>query len=170
MNPIEPSRDGDQVFEILVRDHDIVKNLLAELALPGDLRLRRTMLNRLKTVLAVHNATEELVIYPALKVLARRKDRSDELYRETAEADVLVFDIDNLRDDADAAAFDEKAAKLRDAVVAHIEKEESAIFQAIVEAIGEDGCKRLTQAVREFRSAFDPSPSRERVREAEGLG
>jgi hemerythrin superfamily protein len=169
LNPIEPSRNGEQVFEILVRDHEVVKNLLVELALPGDLRMRRTMLNRLKVALAVHNATEEIVLYPALKVLAGQKDRADKLYRETAEADVLVFDIDNLRDDADATAFDEKTAKLRDAVVAHIDDEESSVFPAIVEAIGEDGCKRLTQAVREFRSAFEPSPSREKIREAEGL-
>ena len=60
MNPIEPSRDEEHVFEILVRDHEIVKNLLAELALPGDLRMRRTMLSRLKLALAVHNATEEI--------------------------------------------------------------------------------------------------------------
>ena len=170
MNPIEPSRDEEHVFEILIRDHEIVKNLLAELALPGDLRMRRTMLSRLKLALAVHNATEETVVYPALKLLAGRKDRADKLYRETAEADVLVFEIDTLRDDADAAAFDEKTAKLRDAVVAHIDEEESSVFPAIVEAIGKDGCKRLTQAVREFRSAFEPSPSREKVREAEGLG
>lgn len=164
------SAAGD-AFATLRRDHDVVKNLLAELVQPGDRTLRRTMLNRLKTTLAIHNATEEGLIYPATRVLAGQKDRSERLYRETAEADVLLFEIDALREDGDdEPAFDEKVVKLRDAILAHIDEEEAAVFPELFDRLGADGCKRLSQSMREFRAAFDPAPSQSEIREAEGLG
>jgi hemerythrin superfamily protein len=172
MNPAAEklaSETGD-AFAALDRDHEVIKNLLAELVQPGDRRLRRTMLNRLKTALAIHNATEESLIYPATRVLAGRKDRSDRLYRETAEADVLLFEIDSLREHLDDPHFDESATKRRDAIVAHIDDEEATVFPDLMERLGADGCKRLSQSVREFRGSFEPHPSQSEIREVEGLG
>ena len=162
--------EGDDAFDTLIRDHNVVRNLLTELVQPGDRTLRRTMLNRLKTALAVHNATEENLIYPAMRVLAGRKDRSDRLYRETADADVMLFEIDALREDREDPDFDEKIARLRDAIVAHVDEEEGTVFPELRERLGADGCKRLSQAVRELRGAFEPHPSPSEVREVEGLG
>lgn len=172
MNPAAEqlaSETGD-AFATLKSDHRIVKNLLAELVQPGDRTLRRTMLNRLKTALAVHNATEESQIYPAMRVLAERRDQSERLYRETAEADVLLFAIDNLREDREDPNFDEKIARLREAIVAHIDEEEATVFPELLERLGADGCKRLSQSVREFRGAFEPHPTQSEVRDVEGLG
>ncbi|MGB8519617.1 MAG: hemerythrin domain-containing protein [Candidatus Tumulicola sp.] len=172
MNPAAgelASATGD-AFATLRSDHEVVKNLLAELVQPDDRTLRRTMLNRLKTALAIHNATEESLIYPATRVLAGRKDRAERLYRETAEADVLLFEIDLLREDDDVPDFDEKVAKLRDAIVAHIDEEETTIFPDLLDRLGADGCKRLAQSMREFRGAFEPHPSQSKIREVEGLG
>ena len=69
MNPAAEklASDAGDAFAVLKRDHEVVKNLVAELVQPGDRTLRRTMLNRLKTALAIHNATEESLIYPATK-------------------------------------------------------------------------------------------------------
>jgi hemerythrin superfamily protein len=172
MNPAAEklASDAGDAFAVLKRDHEVVKNLLAELVQPGDRTLRRTMLNRLKTALAIHNATEESLIYPATRVLAGRKDQSERLYRETAEADVLLFEIDALREDRDEPQFDEKVAKLRDAIFAHIDEEEATVFPDLLERLGADGCKRLSQSVREFRGAFEPYPSQSEIREVEGLG
>jgi len=164
------STTDSDAFAVLKHDHEVVKNLLSELVQPGDRTLRRTMLNRLKAALAVHNATEESLIYPATQVLAGDKERSERLYRQTAEADVLLFEIDALREDRDDPAFDEKVAKVRDAIVAHMDEEETAVFPQLMERLGVDGCKRLSQSMREFRGAFEPHPSQSEIRDVEGLG
>lgn len=171
MNPAAEklASESGNAFAILVRDHEVMKNLLTELVQPGDRTMRRTMLNRLKSALAVHNATEESLIYPALSVLAGRKDSSERLYRETAETDVTLFEIDALREDREDPDFD-KLATLRDALLAHVEEVENRVIPALIESLGADGCKRLSQAMREFRGAFEPHPSRSEVREVEGLG
>lgn len=165
-----PALDDDDAIAILRSDHAMVENLLGVLVQPGDRTMRRTMLNRLKAVLAVHNATEESLVYPATRVLADLRSVADRLYRETAEADVLLFEIDNLPDDDNDRPFDEKIAKLREAILAHVRDEEANVFPKLVDAAGADGLKRLTQSMREFRSNFERVPSRSQVRDVEGMG
>jgi len=165
-----PVLDGDDAIAMLQSDHAMVRHLLGELVQPGDRTMRRTMLNRLKAVLAVHNATEESLVYPATRVLAKLQSTADRLYRETAEADVLLFEIDNLPDDGNDGPFDEKIAELRETICAHVDDEEANVFPKVVEAAGADGLKRLAQSMREFRSNFERFPSRSQVRDVEGMG
>ena len=65
-----------------------------------------------KPVLTVHNATEENLVYPALQKFVGQKRESEHLYQETAQADVLVFELDTMLKSGDDASFRETAEKL----------------------------------------------------------
>lgn len=148
---------GDDAVEILKNDHTLIKNLLTDLAGATDKQTRTNILEKAKAVLTVHNATEENLVYPALATVAGQKRESEHLYQETGQADVLVFELDTMLKTGDDAKFAETASKLKDAVFEHIEDEETSAFPDLQEKASPDQTQMLTQAVREFRSKFQPS-------------
>jgi hemerythrin superfamily protein len=154
MSTIYLSSHGTDAVEILKSDHVLIKSLVGELAEATDGKQRRSALSRLKAVLTIHNATEENLVYPALAQFAQSKGESDRLFQETAGADVLVFELDTMLQTGAESDFRAKAAKLRDAVLAHIEEEENTAFPKLQDAADPDQSKSLTRAVREFRDAF----------------
>jgi hemerythrin superfamily protein len=153
-----PTKGGDAV-EILKNDHTLIKKMLTDLAAATDKESREEILEKAKPVLTVHNATEENLVYPALEKIAVQKRESQHLYKETAEADVLVFELDTMLKTGDDAAFGKTAAKLRDAVFEHIQDEESSAFPELQKKASPEQTKLLTKAVREFRKGFVFQPS-----------
>ncbi len=148
---------GHDAVESLKNEHPLITSMLTELAKATDSQTRTDILERAKSVLTVHNATEENLVYPALQIVAGQKRESEHLYHETGEADVLVFVLDTMLKTGDDAKFAETAAKLRDAVFAHIADEETSAFPELQEKATADQGKMLTQAVQEFRSKFQPA-------------
>ncbi len=146
----EVATHGDDALSILINDHVAVKEMLIALneAAPGQ---REPLLKRLKLLLTVHNATEENLVYPAIRLLSRHPEESATLYQQTASADVIVWMLSNL-DPADPA-FETNAADLRDAVLEHVRLEEEQEFPALREAAVAEMAK-LTADVREFRHTF----------------
>jgi hemerythrin superfamily protein len=116
------------------------------------------MLEQLKGVLTVHNATEENIVYPAIDKLARDENESKHLYHETAEADVALFELDNLLKDGHEASFIAKAEKFREAVLHHIENEEGSAFPHLRENTDAKQSKTLTESVRTFRESLHFEP------------
>lgn len=150
--------EGSDTVDILLNDHTVIKRLLGDLTQAPDRGRRSAVLERLKEALTLHNATEENLVYPALAEIAAEKRESAHLYHETAEADVLVFQIDQLLHGGDETDFRAKAAQLRDAVFEHIEDEESKAFPALRERPEPAASQRLTQSVRQFRGALHFHP------------
>lgn len=146
-----PARGNDAV-EILVNDHQVIKGLLAKLtdSNPAD---REQVLEQLKGVLTIHNATEENLVYPALDKVAGSRAESQHLYHETAEADVLLFELDSMLKEGDTVDFDAKAEKFRDAVLHHIEEEENKALPRLRDVDAEQA-ELLTDSVRTFRKSL----------------
>lgn len=151
MNALLPVR-GNDATEILVNDHEAIKRLLSELTQSTANDALKSTLEQLKGVLTIHNATEENIVYPALRQVARKKWEAQRLYHETAEADVLVFQLDTMMKEGNYADFPRIAEKLRDAVLEHIEDEEQSAFRHLQESAEPMQAQMLTQSVREFRS------------------
>ncbi len=161
---------GSDAIEILKNDHDIIKNLLTDLTQATQTQQRKQTLEQLKGALTVHNATEENLVYPALDKVAGKKSESQKLYHETAEADVLIFEIDTMLKEGDDSKFDTKATKLREAILEHIEDEEGSAFPHLQKGADPQQTQMLTTSVREFRSAlsFAPGSPAARVRTETG--
>lgn len=148
-----PAR-GKNAVEILLNDHTTIKRLLAELADARESGQRRATLERLKALLTVHNATEENLVYPAIALVANDKRESKHLYEETADADVLLFQLDSMLKSTEDESFPEKAREFQAAVLEHIDDEETSAFPHLQESAKPEQEERLTEAVREFRESF----------------
>lgn len=141
---------GRNTVEILINDHNVIKSLLTGLT-QGDRSQRQATLEQLKGVLTIHNATEENLVYPALDKVAEEGREAAKLYHETAEADILVFELDNALRDGDDATFEATAKKFVKAVRAHIDDEESKAFPHLVEGSDRRESEALTASVKTFR-------------------
>lgn len=146
-----PARGNDAV-EILTNDHQVIKQLLNSLIEPNP-SLRERVLDQLKGALTIHNATEENLVYPALNKVAGSRSESQHLYHETAEADVLLFELDSMLKEGDPVDFDAKAKKFRDAVLHHIEEEEHKALPRLRE-VDREQSELLTDSVRTFRRSL----------------
>jgi len=149
--PVAPAV-GNDAIEILMNDHVAAKGLLADLVGATEPAKRTAILQKLKAALTIHNATEENLVYPAVRDVAKRPHESEKLYHQQDEAKVVIWELDMLSEDPDE--FEERAAKLQAAVEAHIRKEEETEYPHLREALGRDGLDKLTAAVREFRDSF----------------
>ncbi len=146
-----PVRGSDAV-EILTNDHQVIKTLLNELTEASGSG-RPQVLEQLKGVLTIHNATEENLVYPALNKVAGSKLEAQHLYHETAEADTLLFELDSMLQEHDDSEFGAKAEKFAEAVRHHIEEEEQKAFPRLQENADALHAEILAESVKKFRKA-----------------
>ncbi|HEY5349505.1 MAG TPA: hemerythrin domain-containing protein [Candidatus Lustribacter sp.] len=146
-------------IDILVQDHVQIKHLLQTLTTAKGADERRTTLEQLKELLTIHNATEENFVYPAIEKVAGKKLDAEHLYHETAQADVVVFELDTCLNTGDTSGFAANAQKLRDAVLEHIGDEEQKAFPTLREKADPEQTKMLDNAVRKFRSSLRFAPT-----------
>ncbi len=144
---------GDDAVEILENDHEVIKELLSRLTTATNSK-RADVLELLKGVLTIHNATEENLVYPAIQKVAGSKLESQHLYHETAEADVLFFELDGLLKEGNDEEFARKALKFQEAVLHHIDEEENKAFPRLEENADPQNAATLTASMREFRSSL----------------
>ena len=144
---------GDDAVEILENDHEVIKELLAKLTTATNSK-RAEVLELLKGVLTIHNATEENLVYPAIQKVAGSKLESQHLYHETAEADVLFFELDGLLKEGNDEEFARKALKFQEAVLHHIDEEENKAFPRLEENADPQNAASLTESMREFRKSL----------------
>ncbi|MGA8474293.1 MAG: hemerythrin domain-containing protein [Candidatus Cybelea sp.] len=151
---------GNGAVEILLNDHKVIKKLLSRLT-KANRSSREQVLEQLKGALTIHNATEENLVYPAINKVAGSKAESAHLYHETAEADVLLFELDSMLKEGDDVAFQSKAEKFQDAVLHHIDEEENKAFPHLQENAEPEQAELLADSVRTFRSSlhFETAPA-----------
>jgi hemerythrin superfamily protein len=145
---------GDDAIAILLNDHEVVKSLFGELA-SAESTERATVLEQLKAVLTVHNATEENLVYPAIRFVAARRRDAETLYHQQDEAEAALWSIDaTLKGLIKGDDVDEQILTLQKAVLAHVRKEEETEFPHLRDALKGKALQQLTDDVRAFRSNF----------------
>ncbi len=144
---------GDDAIEILENDHKAVRALFGELA-AGDGSARGEILERLKALLSIHNATEENLVYPAVGFLAHRKKDAETLYHQQDEAELGLWQIDAMLKGSLDGDVSVQIDELQTAVLAHVRKEEQTEFPHLRDALKAKGLAQLTNDVREFRARF----------------
>jgi hemerythrin superfamily protein len=142
---------GEDAVAILMNDHRQIKGLFDKL-LQGDGSTRTRIIDALKPLLVVHNATEENVVYPAIHSIAQRPHHANGLYHQQDAAEIAFFELGMV--DPGDPEFIRKAADLRDALLAHVLDEEDTEFPYLREAMTPEAMRKLTADVREFRAAF----------------
>ncbi len=158
---------GNDAVEILLNDHTAIRDMLTRLTEATKTQQRKQIMDQLKGALTIHNATEENLVYPALREVARKKAESQHLYQETAEADVLVFQLDTMLKAGDDTKFEKTAQKLQEAVLEHMDEEEDKAFPQLQKSAEPQQTQMLTESVREFRSSFQFSAPTSRTEKGE---
>ncbi|HYZ16338.1 MAG TPA: hemerythrin domain-containing protein [Candidatus Acidoferrum sp.] len=143
---------GGNVVDTLLRDHEQIRGLLDGLDRASSAQAAVPIIERLKGILTIHNATEETIVYPALAKFAGEMFEPRKLYFETAEADVLLFDITNIAKGNKEGDFGARCSKFTTAVRKHMETEEQHAFPHLQEKSDDKELANLGPAVREFRS------------------
>lgn len=148
-----PANGGDAV-DLLLQDHQQIKSLLDRLTSAVAADEQQRVLDQLKELLTIHNATEENFVYPAIAKVAGHQHESEHLYHETAEADMLVFELDTALKTDDLSGFENHVKKLQSAVLEHIDDEEQKAFPHLREAASPEQAELLTRSVQKFRSSL----------------
>ena len=146
---------GNDAIEILENDHRVIKDLFSRLVAASEPSEQSLVLDKLKAILTIHNATEENLVYPALRVAASRAKDADALYHQQDEAKVGIWKLDAiLTGSLKNEDFCKHAKELQEAVLAHVRKEEETEFPHLHESLKGKSLTQLTEAIREFRGKF----------------
>lgn len=138
-------------ISILMNEHKAVKERFGVL-LNAESTERASILDEIKGMLAVHNATEENVIYPAVHEIAQRPMHARTLYHEQDDAEVALWKLAKL--EPGDPEFVRKGTELRDALLAHVEREEGSEFKALREAMSAKQADKLADDFQAFRATL----------------
>lgn len=138
-------------ISILMREHQAVKDRFQAL-LDSQCTTRSAILEEIKRMLAVHNASEENVIYPAVHSLVQRPMHARTLYHEQDDAEVALWDLASL--EPDDPEFVRKGSELLDALLAHVRREEETEFRHLREELSPEELRELTTDFLAFREAL----------------
>ena len=154
------------VFTVLAKDHQEVKNMLAELdkgptratgASEDQLALRRKMTQELIIEESKHEALEEMYFWPAVREHLPAGDiLADEATGQEQEAKQVLADLDKL--DASEAEFETLLAKFTAAARQHIEFEETRVWPGLRAALTAETAAELGTKIADGKSSAPTRP------------
>lgn len=123
---------ASDIVSLLGADHHQIESLLSQWDQTSTDQ-RPEYFRGLVRTLVQHEVAEEVVVYPTVRSDAPQGDReADARLAEQAEAEELLATMENL--DPESNEFVQKFTKLRSAVLAHAQAEESSVFPLLRES------------------------------------
>lgn len=141
----------DDVVGVLLRQHARIRDLFAEVRKVGG-EHRQQAFDELRSLLAVHETAEEMVLRPVTTELD--KTVADARNREEDQASRVLRQLEKM--DVGSDEFDRQLAEFEKAVASHAEHEESEEFPRIRAARTE---KQLEDLGRRLRAAEKIAPT-----------
>ena len=138
---------ADDVVEYLVAQHETIKKLFIETLDAPDADTQRAAFTKLRTLLAVHETAEEMIVHPRVR---RKIDGGaavvGERLTEEHDSKVALSEIENL--EPGTAEFSKALIHLQAAVKEHAEHEETLEFPALRDGVSAGELAKLAEAVR----------------------
>lgn len=137
---------NQDLVDFLTTQHEEIKRLFVETLDAADVAAQEKSFNALRTLLAVHETAEEMMVHPRVRrkitdgpaiVAARLAEEHD--------SKVALEAIEKL--EFGTAEFSKSLIHLQAAVLRHAEKEETEEFTRLEEELDADELKKLTAAV-----------------------
>jgi hemerythrin-like domain-containing protein len=154
------------VFTVLAKDHQEVKNMLAELdkgptratgASEDQLALRKKMTQELIIEESKHEALEEMYFWPAVREhLPAGNILADEATGQEQEAKQVLADLDKL--DASDAEFEKLLAEFTVAARQHIEFEETRVWPGLRAVLTAETAAELGAKIADGKSSAPSRP------------
>lgn len=154
------------MFQVLKKDHDEVKVMLAQLeegptaatgATAEQLAFRKRAVDRMIIEEAKHEAVEQQYFWPAVKRLAADGVRVAEVgLEQETEADPILADLDKAT--AEDEEFEERLTAFISAARAHIAFEEAHAWPLLRAALSEDEAELLGEQITEAKGLAPTRP------------
>lgn len=139
-----------EIYEALKQDHDEVKELLDELiSLRNDDDYRFVLIEEIRNHLIPHSRAEESVFYNTLRAVNADKKVVFHGYQEHLEAETLLRTLQVM--DKMNLEWKGTAEKLRDAILHHVEEEESEIFAEARAAFTSEEAEAMCDAFEQLK-------------------
>jgi hemerythrin-like domain-containing protein len=141
---------------MLKSDHATLKRLLRELNEATAPKQRETLVATLEREVKTHSQIEEEVFYPAFKSAAE-KSESEHLFYEAAEEHHIVDMVLPALKAANPKSheFEAKASVLKELIEHHIKEEETEMFTAARQLIGEEQLREIGDLMQTRREAIE---------------
>ena len=154
------------VFQVLKKDHDEVKAMLAQLqegprastgATAEQLGFRKRAVEAVIIEESKHEAAEQMYFWPAVKQLGPDGQRIAEVgLAQEAEADPVLADLDKLQPDDEG--FEERLAVFTAAARAHITDEEAHAWPLLRASISADEAQALGDQITQAKKLAPTRP------------
>lgn len=140
------------ILSLIEAEHRQVEQLFEEAGTASKNKLYE-IFDQIYLAVNLHARTEELVFYPALREYEETAQYIEEAEEEHEEAEVLLEEIKALK--PTDAEFQSKLTDLREAIMHHVEEEESEIFEAVRGCISEEELVELGQEFLEGKAKLE---------------
>jgi hemerythrin-like domain-containing protein len=149
------------IFELLKRDHETVRQLLDQIEHAGADREREQLFARLVTEVEAHSQAEDDVFYTSIEGLADLGDKIDEARQEHDQVEALLEELDGLPAGADD--WLDKVREIRAMIRHHVDEEENQIFPLARQHLGAQEAVRLGRELRMARNMATEELSSDRL-------
>jgi hemerythrin superfamily protein len=149
------SAGSKNVVELLTDQHRHIEKLFEELEKTTEGTERGRVFGELRRMLSVHEAAEEIVTHPSLRIHGYGDVVHDRLEEEHRAKELLAH-LDGT--DASSADFQAGLAELKTAVLAHAANEEELEFPLLLAKLDEDELGRMASAVKAVEAAAPTHP------------
>lgn len=163
-----------QILQVLKKDHDEVKALLAQLAETGEraAKKREQIFAKIKTQLTAHSHAEERVFYQPLK--AHEEAKEDALEGDVEHKLVERLMEEMAREPKGDETWTAKATVLKELVEHHVKEEEGAFFRKArklfdKQELEDMGAEMLAEKKKELQGAAGGAGKPRRKAMAEAL-
>lgn len=140
-----------QIYEVLTKDHDKLKELLNELVMldqSGEER-RHALVQQIRDEMVPHSRAEESIFYNSLRAIDSAKDVVMHGYSEHMEAETFLRTL-QAADKIDMG-WKETAKKLQKTVLHHIEEEETKIFNVARHLFTDEEAVMMAEAFEQLK-------------------
>lgn len=114
------------VFEVLKHDHEMARDLFAQIERSGEKDRREELFQKLKQELIAHAHAEERIFYPVLKEKQQTHDQIEEGISEHHHVEQLLSSLENM--DCGSDEWLQQVRQLKQEVEHHVHEEEEEIF------------------------------------------
>jgi len=142
------------ILTLIKQDHSKIENIFSQIESTKSREKLYSLFNQLYQELNIHSRAEELTFYPALREFEDTDDILEEAAEEHEEAEILLEEIKSL--DPVSSEFKAKMQELKEAVLHHVQEEESSIFATVRECMDEQELKELGSEFQRAKTKVQP--------------
>lgn len=146
-------KKSQDILELILADHRQFEKLFSQVEKAKKSEQVDSLFNQIYKELNLHSRAEELVFYPALREFEDTDDIIEEAEAEHEEAAAMLEELKALGPDSEE--FPDRIAELKEAVMHHLQEEESEVFEIIRDYMDEEELSALGQEFQQAKTKLE---------------